>query len=132
MTLAPCHVLFQFHVRPSIDSDQPDELSLAMYQRSADVGCGVPFNVASYALLLRIVAHVCQLEPADLIIFMGDTHMYYNHVVQLREQSQRSPLPFPTLLIRDAVDQPLEAFTAQSFQLCDYLAHPAIVLPMAV
>ena len=93
MALPPCHVLVQFYV-------DGDELSCCMYQRSADLGLGVPFNVASYALLLHLVANHCALKPGEFVHVMGDTHVYEDHVTALREQTARTPRDWPTLRIK--------------------------------
>jgi thymidylate synthase len=124
MALPPCHVLFQFHVADG-------RLSLQWYQRSCDVGLGVPFNIASYALLLRLVACVCALEPGDLIMCLGDTHVYADHVEALREQLARPPRPFPRLRITTPRSE-LDAFCLDDFAIVDYDPHPPIKMRMSV
>jgi len=124
MALPPCHALIQFYV-----SD--NELSCMMYQRSADMGLGVPFNIASYSLLTRMVAHVTGLQPGEFIHNLGDAHVYHNHVTQLTEQLTRSPRPFPTLTIRRQVSS-IDDFCADDFELHDYNPHGRIKMDMAV
>ncbi|CAF2651737.1 unnamed protein product [Rotaria sp. Silwood2] len=125
MALPPCHVLCQFNVSAS------KELSCLMYQRSCDLGLGVPFNIASYSLLTYMIAHVCDLTPGDFIHTMGDAHVYLNHVEPLREQIQREPQAFPTLTIvnkRNSIDD----FQAADFKLENYLPDRPIKMQMAV
>lgn len=124
MALPPCHVLAQFYVANG-------ELSCVMYQRSCDMGLGVPFNIASYALLTVMVAHVCGLKPGDFVHMMGDTHVYLNHVEPLRQQMQRTPSAFPTLHIKRQVDE-IESFTFDDFELSGYQPQPTIKMDMAV
>ena len=124
MALAPCHALFQFYVADG-------RLSCQLYQRSADVFLGVPFNIASYALLTRMVAHVCNLEPGDFVHTFGDTHLYLNHLDQAREQLSRQPRALPQLDINPEV-QDLFAFRFEDFTLTGYDPHPPIKAPVAV
>jgi len=124
MALPPCHVMCQFYVGPN------QELSCQMYQRSCDLGLGVPFNIASYALLTCMIAHVCGLKPGWFIHSLGDTHVYLNHIEALREQLEREPLPFPRLKINEAV-RDIDKFTRQDFELTGYDPHPALKMPMA-
>ncbi|MCX7930197.1 MAG: thymidylate synthase [Chlorobi bacterium] len=124
MRLAPCHVLFQFYVAG-------DRLSLQLYQRSADVFLGVPFNIASYALLLSMVAHVCGLRPAEFIHTLGDAHLYRNHVEQARVQLERTPFEPPTLWIDSSVHS-LDDFRHDSIAFVNYRAHPHIKADVAV
>ncbi len=124
MALAPCHALFQFHV-------QDGELSCHLYQRSADLFLGVPFNIASYALLTLMVAQVCGLRPGDFIHTFGDLHLYSNHLEQAREQLSRSPRPLPHMRLNPAV-QHIEGFQFEDFELSDYDPCPAIKAPIAV
>jgi thymidylate synthase len=124
MPLPPCHVLFQFYVADG-------ELSCCMYQRSADVGCGVPFNVASYALLTCMIAQVVGLKPGEFVHFMADTHLYLNHVAALSEQATRRPYEFPTLKLNAAITR-LEDFRSSDICLKKYQSHPALKLEMAV
>ncbi|KAK9875845.1 hypothetical protein WA026_009632 [Henosepilachna vigintioctopunctata] len=124
MALPPCHCLAQFYVAN-------EELSCMLYQRSADMGLGVPFNIASYALLTYMIAHVTGLKPGEFIHILGDSHVYLNHVDALKEQLQRKPRPFPTLKIKRAVDK-IDDFTADDFELIGYNPHPKLSMPMAV
>jgi thymidylate synthase len=123
MALPPCHCLFQFFVADG-------KLSCQLYQRSADVFLGVPFNIASYALLTMMMAQVCGLEPGEFVHTFGDAHLYLNHLDQAREQIQREPKPFPTLRMADKRD--LFAFEYEDFQLEGYEAHPHIKAAVAV
>ena len=126
MALPPCHMFMQFYV----DVDK-GELSCQMYQRSADVGLGVPFNIASYALLTHLIAHVTGLKPGEFVHVMGDAHVYTNHVEPLKEQLLREPRPFPTLTINpDKRD--IDSFTLDDFKLEGYKPHPTIKMEMAV
>ncbi len=124
MALAPCHLLFQFYV---IDG----ELSCQLYQRSADVFLGLPFNIASYALLTMMLAQVCDLRPAEFVWTGGDCHLYSNHVEQADLQLSRAPLPLPQLQINPQV-RDLDAFRYEDFTLLDYQCHPAIKAKVAV
>jgi thymidylate synthase len=124
VALPPCHTLFQFYVSDG-------RLSCQLYQRSADVFLGVPFNIASYALLTMMVASVSGLEPGDFVHTFGDVHLYSNHVDQARLQLSRQPRPPPTMLIDPSVDN-LFDFRHEHFQLKDYLPHPRIKAPVAV
>ena len=123
MALPPCHCLFQFCVAEG-------RLSCQLYQRSADVFLGVPFNIASYALLTLMVAKVTGLQPGEFVHSFGDLHLYANHVEQAELQLAREPLPFPTLKLADKTD--LFAFEFEDFALEDYQAHPHIKAPIAV
>nr|CAD7264000.1 unnamed protein product [Timema shepardi] len=124
MALPPCHCLVQFYVAD-------DELSCQLYQRSADMGLGVPFNIASYALLTYMVAHVTGLKPGEFIHTLGDSHVYLNHVTPLTEQILRKPRPFPTLdIVRTVRD--IGDFRLEDFNLQDYNPHPKIDMQMAV
>jgi thymidylate synthase len=118
MALPPCHCLFQFHVADG-------KLSCQLYQRSADVFLGVPFNIASYALLTMMVAQVCNLEPGEFIHTFGDAHIYLNHVEQVELQLTRQPHPLPTLKINPE-KKDLFGFTYDDFELVNYEAHPHI------
>ena len=124
MALQPCHALFQFYVAEG-------RLSCHLYQRSADVFLGVPFNIASYALLTLMVAQVTGLRPGEFIHSFGDAHLYRNHFEQARLQLDREPRPLPTMHLDPAVTD-LDAFTPDSFRLEGYDPHPHIRAPIAV
>jgi len=124
MALPPCHCLVQFYVAE-------DELHCQLYQRSADMGLGVPFNIASYALLTYMIAKVTGLKPGEFIHTMGDSHVYCNHVAALKEQLKRKPRPFPTLHINREV-QNIEDFQFEDFELRNYRPYPKIDMEMAV
>ncbi|MBZ5733756.1 thymidylate synthase [Nocardioides sp. TRM66260-LWL] len=130
MALAPCHTLFQFHVAPSPDGG-PGRLSCQLYQRSADVFLGVPFNIASYALLTHLVAQVTGLVPGDFVHTFGDAHLYLNHLDQARLQLTREHRPLPTLRLDPSVTD-LDAFDLEHLVLEGYDPHPAISAPVAV
>jgi thymidylate synthase len=123
MALPPCHALFQFYVADG-------RLSCQMYQRSADVFLGVPFNIASYALLTLMVAQVTGLSPGEFVLALGDVHLYRNHVEQAREQLVRAPRPFPRMRLTPKRD--LFAFQYEDFVIEGYDPHPAIKAPIAV
>lgn len=124
MALPPCHLLFQFYVAQG-------RLSCQLYQRSADVFLGVPFNIASYALLTMMMAQVTGLQPGEFVHTFGDVHLYHNHFEQAKTQLARAPLPLPTLRIRS---QPaaVDGFVYDDFELVDYAPHPAIKAAVAV
>jgi thymidylate synthase len=124
MALPPCHALFQFFV---LDG----ELSCQLYQRSADLFLGVPFNIASYALLTAMVAQVCDLKPGDFVHTFGDLHLYDNHVEQAREQLSREIRPLPRLALNPKIRE-LTDFTYEDISLIDYNPHPPIKAPIAV
>ncbi|MSQ58210.1 MAG: thymidylate synthase [Betaproteobacteria bacterium] len=124
MKLAPCHALFQFYVAGG-------KLSCQLYQRSADFFLGVPFNIASYALLTLMVAQVCDLEPGEFVHTMGDTHLYLNHLRQAREQLSRTPRPLPRMRLNPEVKDIL-GFRYEDFTLEGYEPHAAIRAPVAV
>ncbi|GLQ23589.1 thymidylate synthase [Algimonas ampicilliniresistens] len=124
MALPPCHCLFQFFVADG-------KLSCQLYQRSADIFLGVPFNIASYALLTHMVAQVCDLEVGDFVHTFGDAHIYHNHFDQVREQLTREPMALPTLELNPEVSE-IEDFTYADVKLVGYKAHPHIAGKVAV
>ncbi|OZU90160.1 thymidylate synthase [Virgibacillus indicus] len=124
MALPPCHTLFQFYVADG-------KLSCQLYQRSADVFLGVPFNIASYALLTQLIAHECKLKPGEFVHTLGDAHIYANHVEQVTTQMKREIRPLPQLKINHEKDSIFE-FELTDFEIADYNPHPAIKAPIAV
>jgi thymidylate synthase len=124
MALPPCHMMAQFYVSNG-------KLSCHMYQRSADFGLGVPFNIASYALFTHMIAQTCNLRVGELIISFGDAHIYENHIDQVKEQLTRVPLLFPTLKLNPAIDH-ITKFTINDIELLNYQCHSTIKMPMAV
>ena len=124
MALAPCHTLFQFYVAQG-------RLSCQLYQRSGDIFLGVPFNIASYALLTLMVAQVCELKPGDFVHTLGDAHLYLNHVEQAHEQLRRTPRPLPQMHLNPDI-RSLFDFRFEDFELRGYDPHPAIKAPVAV
>ncbi len=124
MALAPCHVLFQFYIAEG-------KLSCQLYQRSADVFLGIPFNIASYALLTLMIAQVCNLRPGTFIHTLGDAHLYENHLTQAKLQLTRSPLPLATMHLNPTVNH-ISDFTYSAFTLSNYNCHPTIKAPIAV
>ncbi len=122
--LPPCHCLFQFYVGEG-------KLSCQLYQRSADIFLGVPFNIASYALLTMMVAQVTDLKPGEFVHSFGDAHLYLNHLDQAREQLGRPPYPLPVMRLNPAVTD-IFAFRYEDFTLENYQAHPHIKAPVAV
>ena len=124
MALPPCHVLFQLYVRDG-------ELSCQLYQRSADLFLGVPFNIASYSLLTMMVAQVCGLQPGEFVHTFGDLHLYLNHLEQAREQLSREPRSLPRMEVNPSVKS-IRDFRFEDFRLLDYNPHPSIKAPIAV
>ena len=124
MALPPCHVMYQFGVSKG-------KLSLGMYKRSVDTFLGLPFNIASYALLLTMVAHITNLKPGELTIFGWDTHLYLNHLKQAKLQASRKPYKFPTVKIKRRVKN-IDDFKYEDFELIDYIHHEPISAPISV
>lgn len=129
MALPPCHMMAQFYV-----STAKKSLSCQMTQRSCDLGLGVPFNIASYALLTYLIASICDLKPERLVMNLGDTHVYVNHEEGLLEQVNRTPKPFPKLFINKTIspDTTIDGFKFEDLTLLEYSHHPPISLPMSV
>ena len=124
MALPPCHTIFQFYVNDN-------KLSCQLYQRSADVFLGVPFNIASYALLTMIIAQVCNLKPGDFVHSFGDAHIFLNHLDQVNLQLSRETFPLPNMKINDSVDD-IISFDYKDFTLENYSAHPHITGKVSV
>jgi len=124
MALMPCHAFFQFHVANG-------RLNCQLYQRSADVFLGVPFNIASYALLTHMMAQVCELEPGVFVHTLGDAHLYNNHLDQARLQITRAPLPLPTLKLNPDIKD-IDGFTYEDIEVVGYEHHPHIKAPISV
>lgn len=130
MALPPCHTMFQFHVTPDADGN-PELLSCQLYQRSADIGLGVPFNVASYALLTHMIAHVTGLKAGTFVHTLGDAHIYSNHVDALTEQLAREPRPLPQVTLEPSITSLLD-FDIEHVTFTDYDPHPSIPMKVAV
>lgn len=124
MALSPCHCLFQFYV-------SENKLSCQLYQRSADVFLGIPFNIASYSLLTLILSNICGLTPGYFIHTLGDAHLYLNHINQAKIQIKRTPFPLPNVLINRKIDS-VDSLKFEDFDLTNYNYHPAIKAPIAV
>ena len=125
MALPPCHILLQFNVT------RGNKLSCSMYQRSGDVGLGVPFNIASYSFLTYMIAKHCDLEPHEFVYHIGNAHIYDDHIETLKEQVDRTPLPFPTLKIKEKKEK-IEDYNLEDFELSDYVFHEPLKMKMRV
>ena len=123
MALAPCHILFQFYV-------QDGKLSCQLYQRSADVFLGVPFNIASYALLTHMIANICDLRVGEFVHTLGDAHLYTNHLEQAEEQLSRKPLPPPKIIVKDR--ESIDNYEFEDFEIVNYKFHPHIPAKVAI
>lgn len=139
MALPPCHMMCQFYVHlppsdssPDSDSKPKPKLSCLMFQRSADLGLGIPFNIASYALLTHMIAHVTGTEAHELIIQLGDAHVYRDHVEALEEQLKREPRRFPKLRWKREGIEDIEQFVYDDFVIEGYQPHPTISMKMSV
>ena len=131
MALMPCHAFFQFYVAPAQNANERAKLSCQLYQRSADIFLGVPFNIASYALLTHMMAQQCDMDVGDFIWTGGDCHIYSNHHEQVELQLSRSPNPYPTLNIKRKPESIFD-YQFEDFEVLDYQHHPAIKAPVAV
>lgn len=132
MALPPCHMFAQFYVSFPVGGTGTGELSCVLYQRSCDMGLGVPFNIASYALLTLMIAHVCGLEPGEFIHTMGDAHVYVDHVDALTVQLGRKPKPFPRMVIKREKGCGIDDFKYEDFVLEGYEPWPSIKMNMSV
>lgn len=131
MALPPCHMMCQFYVHMASTDGGRNGLSCLMYQRSADLGLGIPFNIASYALLTHMIAHVTNTEPRELIIQLGDAHVYKDHIIPLQTQLQREPKPFPTIRFARDIDH-IDKFEYEDIIVEGYDPHPTIAMKMSV
>ncbi len=131
MALMPCHAFFQFYVAPATTPGGKGKLSCQLYQRSADIFLGVPFNIASYALLTHMVAQQCDLEPGDFVWTGGDCHIYSNHAEQVALQLSRAPLAYPRLLIKRRPESIFD-YQFEDFEMLNYQSHPAIKAAVAI
>jgi thymidylate synthase len=131
MALAPCHAFFQFYVAPGDSPGAPGRLSCQLYQRSADIFLGVPFNIASYALLTHMLAQQCDLEVGDFVWTGGDCHIYSNHVEQVTTQLARQPFAFPVLRIKRRPPSIFD-YAFEDFEILEYESHPPIKAPVAI
>ncbi|MDI1350468.1 thymidylate synthase [Aquabacterium sp.] len=131
MALPPCHAFFQFYVAPATEPGGRGKLSCQLYQRSADIFLGVPFNIASYALLTHMLAQQCDLDVGDFVWTGGDCHIYSNHTEQVELQLSRTPHPYPVLHIKRKPDSIFD-YAFEDFEVRDYQHHPAIKAPVAV
>ncbi len=126
MALPPCHTLFQFYL------DNQKRLSCSLYQRSCDVGLGLPFNIASYSLLVCVLADYLNLQRGEFVHFIGDTHIYLNHIKALEKQAKRHPRPLPILKIKKRDRKSIEDYSLEDFELLNYDPHKKLKMKMAV
>ncbi|EGG11703.1 uncharacterized protein MELLADRAFT_51590 [Melampsora larici-populina 98AG31] len=131
MALPPCHMFCQFYVTLADDQNPKPRLSCILYQRSADIGLGLPFNIASYALLVHMISQVTSTEPYELIIQLGDAHLYNDHLGPIQTQLDRQPRPFPKIKLREQVHD-IDGFVYEDFQISEYDPHPKIEMAMSV
>lgn len=131
MALPPCHMMCQFYVHLPVTPDAPKRLSCLMYQRSADLGLGIPFNIASYALLTHMVAHVTGTKPHELIIQLGDAHVYRDHVDALEIQLKREPRSFPKVKFRREIND-IDGFDSEDIVVEGYNPYPTVAMKMSV
>jgi thymidylate synthase len=131
MALAPCHCLFQFYVHPPAFGDEKPGLSCQLYQRSADLFLGVPFNIASYALLTHMIAQVCGYEARSFVHTFGDCHLYNNHIDQAMLQCERNSMALPTLWLNPKINS-IDSFTFEDIKFENYVSHPPITAPISV